>query len=85
MIIKTSVYLEKEILILKPQKLDEIEENEDQWLNDIVKKFIFYVTIWFLNPVENEKQFNELMNIVNKEQEKRLPEIRRKKGWEHSP
>lgn len=56
----------------KTQKLDEIEENEDQWLNDVVKKFIFYVTIWFLNPVENEKQFNELMNIVNKEQEKKI-------------
>ncbi len=50
----------------RTNKLDEIEELEDQWLNEVVKRFIFYVTIWFVNPVDNEKQFNALIDLINK-------------------
>ncbi|MAF24600.1 hypothetical protein CL634_03360 [bacterium] len=55
-------------------KYDEIEEKDDPFWVEVVKKFAYFVTFWYLNGVTEEKDFEEVEDIYRKDND--LPSIK---------
>tara|TARA_B100000676_G_C18091369_1_gene860148 strand:- start:11402 stop:12388 length:987 start_codon:yes stop_codon:yes gene_type:complete len=48
-------------------KYDELEDSDDPFWTETVKKFAYFVTFWYLNGISDEKEFKEVENIYKAE------------------
>ena len=51
----------------RTDKYDEIEERDDPFWVETVKKFAYFVTFWYLNGVTKEEEFKEVENIFRRD------------------
>ena len=47
----------------KLDKYDELEESDDPFWTEVVKKFAYFVTFWYLNGISNQKEFEEVEKL----------------------
>lgn len=51
---------------------DEIEEKNDPFLNEVIQKFMYYATLWFISEVSTPERFVELVKEAEEEDKKQL-------------
>lgn len=44
---------------------DGIEDNADEWLKTVVKKFAFYVSFWYMGRASTQEEFEKLVTFEN--------------------
>ena len=44
---------------------DGIEDNQDEWLKTVVKKFAFYVSFWYMGRASTQEEFEKLVTFEN--------------------
>lgn len=44
---------------------DGFEESQDEWLKNVVKKFAFYVSFWYMGRASSQEEFEKLVTFEN--------------------
>ena len=44
---------------------DAVEEDQDEWLKSVVKKFAFYVSFWYMGRASTQEEFEKLVTFEN--------------------
>ena len=44
---------------------DAIEDNQDEWLKNVVKKFAFYISVWYMGRASSQEEFEKLVTFEN--------------------
>lgn len=44
---------------------DGIEDNSDEWLKTVVKKFAFYISFWYMGRASTQEEFEKLVTFEN--------------------
>ena len=52
---------------IKLNQYDELEESDDPFLVEVVKKFAYYVTFWYLNGITDKKDFEQVRTMYNRD------------------
>ena len=52
----------------KLESYDSIEEEDDAFWTEVVKKFAYFVTFWYLNGLSSEEEFKQIENIYKDDQ-----------------
>ncbi|NBP00103.1 MAG: hypothetical protein EBU90_08220 [Proteobacteria bacterium] len=74
-------YLEKEKDIFEPifgsgnyehklSKYDEIEEGEDDFVKDVIKKLAYFISLWYVGRISNQEDFNYFNKVYSGEKDK---------------
>ena len=61
------VFGESEDLESKLAIYDALEEEEDLFWTEVIKKFAYFTTFWYTNGISSEEQFKEVENIFNRD------------------
>ena len=51
----------------KLDQYDALEEADDPFLVEVVKKFAYYVTFWYLNGITDKKDFEQVRTMYNRD------------------
>jgi len=51
----------------KIEEYDRLEEKNDPFWTEVVKKYAYFVTFWYLNGVNSQEQFNEVANMFSRD------------------
>ena len=51
----------------KLNQYDELEESDDPFLVEVIKKFAYYVTFWYLNGITDKKDFEQVRTMYNRD------------------
>lgn len=46
---------------------DEIEDKSEPFWTEVVKKFAYFVTFWYLNGISSEEEFKQIENMYNED------------------
>ena len=49
------------------EKYDELEELNDPFWTEVVKKFAYFITFWYMNGLSDAKEFEEVENLYKQE------------------
>lgn len=52
----------------KAGQYDIVEETNDPFMNQVVRKFMYYVTLWTISEVSNAEQFAQLVKEIEEEE-----------------
>lgn len=44
---------------------DALEEGQDEWLKNVVKKFAFYISFWYMGRASTQEEFEKLITFEN--------------------
>jgi hypothetical protein len=44
---------------------DGIEDDQDEWLKTVIKKFAFYVSFWYMGRASTQEEFEKLVTFEN--------------------
>jgi len=73
---KEEVFFAGDTFDEKLNTYDEIEENENPFWGEAIRKFIYFVSFWESGQISTEKEFEDAENVFNKslEEEGQVPE-----------